>query len=419
VGKQTLFFEAAQNGCVNESAPLAGVVVLDTWQAVERVSDCWRGWQADPNGDSDFFRFIVEIRPECENPYIVCVEKKGTPQALLLGRTESSAVPIRIGYLNLVKLQLRLITFIQGGVLGHLEQQSSDELVKLILHRLAVGDADAAYFSHIRQDTALAASLKKVPGLFRRDTFTNVQAHRSLTIPNSVDSFYARLPSKTRKNYKRKAKRLMETFGQNVDIRCFRRPDDLDLLFREVDQIANATYQRALGVGFADTPEMRGRMQLAASKGWLRAFVLYLNQKPAAFWIGSRYRNKFFGDFVGYDSAYANHSPGMYLMLQSMESFCQETGPERVTEVDFGLGDAPYKQELATDCWTEESLYLYSPRRRGIALNLSRTFTDVLDRAGRTVLRRLGLEHSLKTTWRKRLVRKEPISNERDNSDSA
>jgi CelD/BcsL family acetyltransferase involved in cellulose biosynthesis len=175
----------------------------------------------------------------------------------------------------------------------------------------------------------------------------------------------------------------------------------LDILFRDVDQIASATYQRALGVGFADTPEMRGRMQLAAQRGWLQAFVLYLAGRPAAFWIGTRYRSCFFSDFMGYDVTHAKYSPGMYLILKGIEHFCEQNGPERVAEVDFGLGDAQYKQVLASRSWLEESWYIYSSTLRGATLNLSRTLTGVVDKSARTMLRKMKLEDSIKTGWRK------------------
>ena len=311
----------------------------------------------------------------------------------------------RSGYLQVARPEIRLISFIYGGLLGKLEQQSSDELVRVIVERLAGGDADAAYFSHIPQDSALALSLKRVPGIFGRDVFPTMQVHRSLKVPANVDSFYASLSPKVRKNQKWQAKKLSEAFEGCLEVRSLRRPEDLDTVFRHVDQIASTTYQRGMGVGFADTPEMRGRMQLAAQRGWLQVFLLYVAGRPAAFWVGSRYSGRFFSDFMGYDAAHAKYSPGMYLILKGIEHFCEEAGQERIEEIDFGLGDAQYKQVLATSSWTEGSCYIYSSNFRGATLNLSRMLTGVVDRSARTILRQLKLEDRVKTGWRKRLAR--------------
>jgi len=92
------------------------------------------------------------------------------------------------------------------------------------------------------------------------------------------------------------------------------------------------------------------------------------------------------------------------LIMRGIESFCGEDGPERILEVDFGLGDAQYKQILATDSWMDESLYLYSSTLRGAALNHSRRLTSLIDRGARSVLRRLRIEDHAKKVWRKRLA---------------
>jgi CelD/BcsL family acetyltransferase involved in cellulose biosynthesis len=147
-------------------------------------------------------------------------------------------------------------------------------------------------------------------------------------------------------------------------------------------------------------------MRLAAERGWLHAFVLYLDGKPGAFWVGTRYRNCFFSDFMGYDATHSRYSPGMYLVLKGIEHFCEESGNERIIEIDFGLGDAQYKQVLATDSWVEESCYIYSLNLRGAALNLTRTVTAIVDKGARSVLRKLNLEDAIKTKWRKRAARR-------------
>jgi CelD/BcsL family acetyltransferase involved in cellulose biosynthesis len=390
----------------SEPSGIREIAILDTWTSLQPVSHWWEEWQQNPNADMDFVRFILQIRPECKHPYVVSIRNAGDQKALLIGRLERPRVSIKVGYLRVARPELRVISFLYGGLLGALDQQDSDELVRTILHRLSLGDADAVHFSHVRQDSPLAKSLQAVPGKFRRDISPTVQLHRSLRIPENVDAFYAGLSSKVRKNQKWQAKKLMESFEQQVEVRSYTLPDHLDTIFRQVDQVASTTYQRGLGVGFSDTPEMRGRFDLAARRGWLQAFILYLGGKPAAFWVGTRYRNRFFSDFMGYDATHAKYSPGMYLVLKGIEHFCLQTGPERITEIDFGLGDAQYKQVLATDSWTEQSCYLYALNLRGVTLNLSLTVSGLIDKSARAVLRKLNLEDYVKSGWRKRVAQR-------------
>ena len=79
------------------------------------------------------------------------------------------------------------------------------------------------------------------------------------------------------------------------------------------------------------------------------AYVLYVADAPCAYWIGNRYQNVFYGDFVGYDSSYGKYAPGKFLMLKAIEDFCQEG----IREIDFGLGDATYKQGFGDSQWEE------------------------------------------------------------------
>jgi CelD/BcsL family acetyltransferase involved in cellulose biosynthesis len=90
----------------------------------------------------------------------------------------------------------------------------------------------------------------------------------------------------------------------------------LDHLFHDVEEIARKTYQRGLGVGFADTTRMRQRLELAARKGWLRAYLLYLGERPCAFWIGMLYGDTFVSDYTGYDPDLRQFSPGIGLVMR-------------------------------------------------------------------------------------------------------
>lgn len=372
------------------------------WASIKAIEKQWIDWQIHPNADPEFVRFIIAVRPECEQPYAIAAQSGQVVKALLVGRMEHPLVPIKIGYLQITRLELRVITFLHGGVLGSFNTQNSEEVVNAVLDRISKGDADAAYFDHVRQDTPLAEALRKIPSRFRCDAVVKTQPHYSMRIPESTEGFYASLSPKVRKNQRWQAKKLIEAFSGQVEVRSYNHEQDLNTVFSDVDQIAGTTYQRGLGVGFLNTPETRGRMELSVRNGWLQAFVLYLAGKPSAFWIGTRYRNRFFSDFMGYDAANAKYSPGMYLVMKGIEHFCEEESTARILEVDFGLGDAQYKQVLATDSWTDQSTYLYSMNVRGMSLKVSRSITGIVDKCARTALRRLHLENSLKNLWRRR-----------------
>jgi CelD/BcsL family acetyltransferase involved in cellulose biosynthesis len=168
-------------------------------------------------------------------------------------------------------------------------------------------------------------------------------------------------------------------------------------MFRDVEEVAKKTYQRGMGVGFQSNQEMREHFELQAGNGWLRAYVLYLESTPAAFWIGDVYQQTFYSHFMGYDPVFAKHSPGMYLIMQTVESFCAEG---KVRQIDWGLGDAQYKDVLGTSEWMEASFYLFAPTVSGLTLNLLRTPAALVDDLAKSALAHSSLLSRIKKSWR-------------------
>ena len=216
-----------------------------------------------------------------------------------------------------------------------------------------------------------------------------------------MEEFYGRLPRRLRRHLK--ATKLQDDFPARVRIALFRDTKDLDRMFRDIEQVAKTTYQRGLGVGFEDTPAMRDRMKLAAEKGWLRAYVLYVLEKPCAFWVGTLYQDLFHSSFTGYDAAYGKYTPGMYLILTAIQGFFEQGNGTPVRAVDFGLGDAEWKQDLADSEWLDWSGSIYAATLRGVTLNVLGMITRKLNELGANFLERTKYLNKAKKLWRNRL----------------
>ena len=152
-------------------------------------------------------------------------------------------------------------------------------------------------------------------------------------------------------------------------------------------------------MGFVDSPETRERLQLMAEKDWLRGYVLYVSDRPCAFWVGALHQGTFSSDYLGFDSEFAKHSVGTYLVTKVIERFCN--GSEgQVACVDFEPGYSQYKEGLANQKWQEVSTYIFAPSLRGISLNLVRTLTVGTDHWLKNILRRTSLLQKIKKQWR-------------------
>jgi CelD/BcsL family acetyltransferase involved in cellulose biosynthesis len=379
--------------------------VLRTVPEVEALRSVWEGWQCHPNSDLDFYLAVLRSVPGVLRPHIIMVFRDGHADAMLVGRREDTRLDFKIGYASFFKPRARALTFIYGGLLGNACPDSCRTLTHEVMKSLRGGEADVAFFNHLRVESPLYASLAGLTGFLTRDHFPTVQTHWSLNLPNSPEEFWAQLSTKTRNTQRRRAKRLLEDHSADVRTICFQDSSELDRMIRDVERVAQKTYQRGLGVGFSDSRDMRERLYLKLRKGWLRTYVLYVADKPRAFWSGTLYHGEFHGDVVGYDPEYSAYSPGMYLMIRAIEGFCNRNGDEKVSVVDFGLGDAQYKEELCNSRWQDATVYLFAPTLRGLALNAVRTPIILLDRIGRKVLERAKLLQRVKKMWRTRGVR--------------
>jgi hypothetical protein len=385
---------------------IASTRVTRTLDDIAATADLWRSWGSHPNADIAAYLYTLAARPEVIAPYIITVLRGDIPEALLVARCEWLSVPIRVGYWKLFELKVRALTFIHGGFLGQQSLAASEAAMTQILTSLKTGEADVAFFSHLHADSHLHLCATAMPGFFVRDPFPTIQIHRAMTVPESAEAFRLRLSPKVRKNQRLQARKLESDHSGNAEVRCFRDVSELDVMFRDVEEIARKTYQRGLGVGFVDSTEMRGRLELNARQGWLRAFVLYIAGSPWAFWIGTSYGRTFHSDYMGYDPAHGSYSPGMYLAMKVIEQLCDHTGSEGITEIDFGLGDAQYKKILADREWRDASLYVFGWSLKGLATSLLRMPALLAERAARAGLERTGLVSRIKRLWRGSMSRR-------------
>ncbi|MFQ5737587.1 MAG: GNAT family N-acetyltransferase [Acidobacteriota bacterium] len=277
-----------------------------------------------------------------------------------------------------------------------------------IINSLRRGEADAAMLEPVRLDSSIRPYLARVPGFLSRDYLPVRQIHRIMNVHRSAEDFYRSLSSKHRKNLRWQAKKLLSDYSDDVKVVCFRQATQLDGMIRDVEEIAKKTYQRRLGVGFVDNTEARQLLQLEAEKGWLRGYVLYVAGQPCAFWVGILYKATFYSEFLGYDPRYAKYSPGMFLVTKVIEDLCNNGAIVDVDRIDFGLGDAQYKENLGNEEWQEAFFYLFAPTIKGVGLNLLRTPTFLVDELAKKILEWANLLPKIKKMWRgnERLVTK-------------
>jgi CelD/BcsL family acetyltransferase involved in cellulose biosynthesis len=168
-----------------------------------------------------------------------------------------------------------------------------------------------------------------------------------------------------------------------VQVRSFRSVEDLPAAIADMETIASKTDKRKIfGDGFFDTPEIRKHMAVAAAKGWLRLYILYLEDQPAAFWMGTVYDRCLQGDHTGYDPAWSEFSPGIFLFLNILENLREED----IKTIDFGYGNTQLRTTFGNLRRVESRAQIYAPTWRGVELNFSRTATCRAANAAKAVV---------------------------------
>ena len=373
-------------------------------EEIDAIASVWRSLHRHPNSDLDFYRTVVACRPEIVRPHVIVALRGGEPDAVLVGRIEERRIDFKVGYAKLFRPRVLVLTFVQEGLLGNASIDNCRAFVFSIRESLRKGEAHMALLSHIPTNSPLFQAADGCLSGSERPRFTAPKLHRIAAVDYGRDGLYAHVLPKIRKT-QRRWKNLLQDYAGAVRIQPISKVSDLDEVIRDVEEVAKKTYQRGLGVGFIANPETHDLLKLAARNGWLWGRILYIADKPRAFWIGNVYRGTLHGDFVGYDPAFSEYSPGMFLMVKVVEELVNHVAEYGITQIDFGLGDAQYKEVFGTSGWEEMSAYIFARTLRGGALMAMSAMTETLDRGMRAALNASGLLPKAKKAWRKLATR--------------
>jgi CelD/BcsL family acetyltransferase involved in cellulose biosynthesis len=351
------------------------------------------------NSDIDVFLAVVEHAPGVVRPHVLVAEAHGAPVAVIAARLEDTRLSARVGYIRFSP-RLRMLTVAHGGFMT---TRPMDAAVLLdALRRSLGGDRiDLVRLRMLTVGSAAHAGAREWAGV-RRRRFAPAVLHWQCAIPGSFDEFLSARSKERRRHVRRYQRRLEEAFQGDLEVRHFTRGAELDRLFADTERVQRRTYQRALGVGFADTRLSRHLTALSMDKGWFRGAVLYLGGEPAAFWHGNAYRGTFATTFTGYDPDLADYRPGTFLLMRVVERLCADPA---MHTLDFGFGDADYKRSFGERSVLEEDVIAFEPRPRPLAVDAAMSAVLGAGSLARGALSRSGALRAVRRTWRRRLRR--------------
>ena len=297
----------------------------------------------------------------------------------------------QLGEMPFLRLPLRGLTTSGGALDGGAQfgdgPRPPDEL--------RAGTKDAALVSSLPITEALPrlsvqdGLIRYVPAQYKR-YYVDLQK-------GSFEDYLAGFSSKTRGTLRRKVRKCAES-AREMECREYRTPGQIDDFLALARPLSDRTYQeRLLGKGLPTTAEFEDEMQALAAAGQLRAYLLTLDGRPAAFILCPIKDGVVQYEWVGYEPDFAPLSPGTVLQYLALEKLFAE-GCHRL--FDFTEGEGSHKEFWARGfAQCADVYYFRNTVKNAIMVGGHATLRSV-SRSAVSLLDRLGIKDRIKNGLR-------------------
>lgn len=365
-----------------------------------RIRGEWEKLQYHPNSDLDHCLLVCRLRSEVLHPWALSVWDGDHCRAIVAGRLEQNRLRPRLGYASLPGVPAKQLVILHEGFLGELDDEASQAVVAALFQTLQEGQADLVSLHALPEGlVGVWAALLSKSGQTLGVVSPAWTIHRGLTLSREPGFLLKNMRSKHRSWVRRKERELSEAFPNRIQWIWHQDIADLPRLCHRMETVARTTYQRGLGSGFIDNEEIRQRLTLFAKRGQTRVSLLEIDGTPKAFWLGTVYRNVFYSGATGYVPEMRPFEVGTSIFLRLVDELVRE-GIERL---DFGLGDAEYKERFGNQLRREADLHLFGKTSKSRLLRNYLRCTNTIEMATRRTLQRSGVFARLKQAWRARL----------------
>jgi Acetyltransferase (GNAT) domain len=166
-----------------------------------------------------------------------------------------------------------------------------------------------------------------------------MQKRWRIELPPVEEDYWKTFSSRTRRAFRSKLKKLGATRLERVTT-LEQVPDFL----RSAHAISQQSWQtRRFGLRIRDDEAELQTFSVLAQQGFLRSYLWWIGEKPAAFAICTQHRGYFRYEEIAYCAEFSRQSPGEIMLQQIVEDLYRHDPP---LCFDFGGGDAEYKQRF-------------------------------------------------------------------------
>ena len=347
----------------------------------------------------EFFLPFLTGLGDITQPHVAVFRRDGVPSAVIVGRTALRNIPCHIGHLKFRTPRLRCLDIVHGGLVSDGHQTSIRWVTTHLKQLLESGQVEHIAINHLSVDDPVLDETI-YPSISHHVLLSQNEPHWYATLldPKTGEAVDTH-SSKTLRTFRRKDKKLLEHFNQQVNIETVDGVSGKDLFLERACSIAARTYQSAIGVGFADNPRWRTMLDTLAVNGYLRGYVLIAAGEPIAYVFGSVFRSVFTLIATAFIPKHRDIGPGAYLLRHVLRVLADQG----VSTVDFGFGDAAYKRLHGTECRSDVNLVFYGSGPKVRLAQYMIAGRGLLLRLIGYLLRRTGTFDRIKKAWRLRL----------------
>lgn len=221
----------------------------------------------------------------------------------------------------------------------------------------------------------------------------------AVDLTGGYDDYLGKFSSKTRSTLKRKVRKVAEAGGGTIDWRAYRTPDAMAEFHQLARRVSERTYQeRLLDAGLPGDTGFVEHLRALAAADAVRAWLLFLNDEPIAYLCCPVRDGVLIYEYLGFDPAARQLSPGTVLQLLALKALFAEG---RFRAFDFTEGEGEHKRLFATTSRPCADIFVLRPSLRAWTLVLGQIATDGGVRIAGRLLDRIGLKKRLKA-WLRR-----------------
>jgi len=214
-----------------------------------------------------------------------------------------------------------------------------------------------------------------------------------IDLSGTFDEYIQKFKSKTRKRIRNRINKFTRFCDGKLIFKSYQTAEDFDEFYQLALSVSVETYQHKLHqCGLPDNQsDIEIYRQLAVNNA-LRGFLLFHGDKPIAYNLITIKNNVALADAGGYNPEYANWSVGTVTEWLSLEKlFADDT----LTTLDYGLGEADYKEFFSTGNQLVVDVFFLKKTLRNTLLIISHAAFSRLIRNTGNLIDKVGLKKRL------------------------